>query len=1053
MHGDTIQRENEGGFTSLYALPRVVGREKELNQILQMFRNWNPPRVFFISGEGGIGKTRVVREALKRLRETLGAKGLAYVAEREVDLYLTTTHTSNGLADALYRAAPFLQEKRVEELMEEMWGLWAAGVAGQSAERRKEHLELFERVLGEACQEKPVIFALDTAERWVYTWMGEPEQRHFVGAWEWLKQLLKNQKNLYFIIAGRPESPSGRDASRALWEDLQGDFPEPLSYKMELKPLNEAGVQAYFQAILQIAEEHLKDPDPKRRADAGRIVRLLSNLPSQLVGRIAHWSEGNPIRLSLIIDYLLMGGTIAQLETVIASGHSEAWHVAFFEHLANHPDGAVRAQFDTIRTLAWLPKGADPTLLARVIGCNEEEAQQRLLAIEPYTFTKKHRHVSGGVRYFLHDELYFLLNEVLESNQDPTFEEQMDAVDAYYSQHVRCLLEELSQEFLPAEEEGTERCPPRERLSEYYLLRHAWMTERIYYDLKRDKERGLRQRYRYTRHADLAGDVALDMALEAEMLNFFDEPGAPSITDDLKRTVAGIVAMRPVVRAWVEGRYDAVTEVAEKLREDKNLMADLNNCAILDVWEAYARIMLGRDLKKAHGLLDHAIGETSQCAKERLAGDGLVLWRCKAILAFALRVKAYLLDNQGDLDRAIKHYRDSVKLWREVNLLAEVATTTRDLAYNLGRVGRFPEAEDLGLNGLNLFRQLGAPGQVGLTLSALAMIEIEQRHYRDAMYLARRALHIAQCIRFTRGEGLAALALSEAIRRLVGTSHVLSYEEKFDDLLRANTLAQRSLDAMTESKDRWYRIKALIELGCVIRDKIRLCRQMTQEELCHPIQLPRECDPSRLSRYAMESKYSLMEAEREALEYGYPPLAADAIANLAWLGFYAEDEELMERAEDLFKERFPDFWRNGTVADPPKEGRQIVSQEKLIWQQLGKLYVMKGAQVYREFEKIREPDKKILEDHVRETLREIGRLYTRALAYSQVRGENYGALLVGKQFIFDQLKKLTTTELHEICQGVQEAEEEMGIKKSAMREFLKGRSLWYCEEANNGRTP
>ena len=90
---------------------------------------------------------------------------------------------------------------------------------------------------------------------------------------------------------------------------------------------------------------------------------------------------------------------------------------------------------------------------------------------------------------------------------------------------------------------------------------------------------------------------------------------------------------------------------------------------------------------------------------------------------------------------------------------------------------------------------------------------------------------------------------------------------------------------------------------------------------------------------------------------------------------------------------------------------------------------------------------------MRETLREIGRLYTRALAYSQVRGENYGALLVGKQFIFDQLKKLTTTELHEICQGVQEAEEEMGIKKSAMREFLKGRSLWYCEEANNGRTP
>ncbi len=1014
-------------FTSMFALPYVVGRDEELETIKKAFEAESPPRAFFILGEGGVGKTRLLRAALKVLREELWED--AYVAEREVDLYHTFTHTPYGLADALYQAASFLAETRLQEVMAQLQGLWAAGVAGESAKLREEHLALFEYMLAKACEDRPVIFALDTAERWVYTWMGEKfPLQHVADAWDWLGDLMAKYDNLYFIISGRP-------SAETLWEDLASR--QVTRERLDLGPLNEDGVLAYFDAIREIAREYLDDKDENKRRDAERILHQLDNdnFPEEERRNIATWTGGRPIRLSLVIDFLLMGGSIEEILRIQSSTDPRDWEAIYFEYLANrHP-----VIFDTIQALARLPKGATPELLARIMECEEHEAKERLEAVERYTFTKKLITPRDEVRYFHHDELYNLLSDIL--HEDPGEQARVaEILERYYKDRIKALQKEITHAFFQVEEVGDIWCPDREEMGEHYLTRHALMTEDIYYVLRNDVERGLRSHFRYTRNADLTGDVALDLALQAEMLNFFNEPGAPKVDENLQKTIYGMLAMRPVVRAWVEEQYAKVIELAEKLRSEKQFIDDKQNCAILDVWEAYAHIMIGENLDQAAKLLAHAIDETQSFEKRDIQGN-FTIWRGKAILAFALRVQGYLRDNQGQLDDAIRDYRRAVKLWREVNLLMEVATTTKDLAFNLGRIGRYAEAEDLANYALEIYRQLGAPGLNALSLSAFAMIYTEERHYQAAREMAQRALNINKCIQFTRGLGLAALAVSEATRLHAATSSLLSDADRFQRLQLAQRFAQQALEKLEQVNDRWYRIKALIEIGCVLRDKVRYCCP-------EPHRRPCECDTRRVMQFGRESEKWLTMAVQEAEASGaYRVLLADALVNIAWLGYYAHNEELIRKAETSFLEKFAEFFHSDAGV-PNLSDSDIVTgaENKSIWQFIGKLHVMKGALAYRKYETT----------GAEEALEETGRLYTQALQYSTVRGDNYGALLVGKQFIFNQLKTLNVPQLKSVSRGVKHAEQEFGWHNeqgqgsSVMRQFLEDRSLWYEEDENGG---
>jgi len=1024
MSGDPSNGEKSSGYTSLYALPTLVGREALLDEILDALTKPRPScRVVYLLGEGGIGKTRVLEELVEQLNNMLEKPDRAYVTDDVVDLYHTVQHTRNGLADALYEAAPFLEEVRLEELRTEMTSLWVAGVAGQSAQLRSEHLKLFENILKDACQRRPTFFVLDTAERLRYQSLtsGSAMAGETADAWQWLLDILEANSNLYLVIAGRLES-------QPLVDDLQTRLGENQVLVKEVEPLDVSGVLAYFEEIEKLAQENGDET----------LLRRLRAFDEPRRREVAMWSQGVPIRLALIIDYLFMGGTPSELPKADAG---DAWEKAFFERMFQHRGDML----ETLLALGRLPKGADAHLLAEVMGIDPDEAHTRLKAIEPLTITKIFDVPGMGERYFLHDEMYHLLDKHYYSRPWDAQEKDLAQrrITQYYNGRLNQWRRDMQEAFRPVEagkttqsteENKTKACPPGETLVELYQQRHALLTEDVYYALRRDPRRGFRRRYRYTRDADLSGDVALDYALQAELLSYFTDDASNNSQDNIasidRTLVQGVLAMRPVVRAWVEERYNDVKKQAKALRST-DFVDDPLNLAILNAWEAYARIMAGEDLNEARRLLDEAIEKTKPYEYQAL-DEEITVWRAKAILALALRVRGYLRDNLGELEQAIKDYRRAVQLWREVNLQVEVATSTKDLAFNLGRMGDFANARDLASDALNLHRKLASPGPIGLSLNTLATIDIEEGHYLEAQVHAERALHLFQCISFSRGVGLAHLALSEAIRRRSAASSSITRLEWLQNLTKAKKHANEAIQHLKGMGDRWYWIRALIEKGCVVRDKVRVCRHNEAIE---------GCDEAQIATYCTKSKASLNEAAKMAEMHGYDNLQLDALVNLGWLGYYARDRALSDEAEKEVRDAFPHIFKNQR-GDPLPPG-EVSAEEWALWEQCGKLYVMKGAWSYEDFLKLKEKNK----EQAEAALQQMGKLWTQALQYSAVRGEDYRNLRLGKRFIFEHTKSLNVWELKQVCQGVKMAEEEFGWSNSVMQRMMRTRSLWYCEEA------
>src|SRR3989304_303580 len=89
-------------YASARATPELVGREEILNLIGKAIEDkGNQAQVFYIAARGGMGKTRLLEEVVKRWgnwkRSRPKKRAKLLIANRLVDLYHTHTHTEEGL--------------------------------------------------------------------------------------------------------------------------------------------------------------------------------------------------------------------------------------------------------------------------------------------------------------------------------------------------------------------------------------------------------------------------------------------------------------------------------------------------------------------------------------------------------------------------------------------------------------------------------------------------------------------------------------------------------------------------------------------------------------------------------------------------------------------------------------------------------------------------------------------------------------------------------------------------------------------------------------------
>ncbi|MGB4804130.1 MAG: ATP-binding protein [Anaerolineae bacterium] len=1006
-------------FTGAYATTNLVGREEILAAAEKAFEYpSSQPSVLFLTGEGGIGKTRIVQSII----ESAKSNDNLQVTRSIVDFYHVPTHSEYGLAEALHSVltpprSPFTRYENEKRALERMR---LSGEVSNVGEQRLRVLQAFTEDMTRLAQGKRIVLTLDTAERLVYSVGQEPVTPIlFADCWNWLVQSLPQWKNVTLVIAGR-------DSARPLVESLRRMVGEDFVSVVPVGSFSEAESIAYFDEVAHTARKHSRLEIAQRVQSLDRDARLLAH---RLAG-------GRPIMLALLVDYLTAGpGSLSEILHPAEQNQGLTDRHYGLARLKTQLVGRLmelRPLGDVISALGRTPKGCDQELLAKLLDIPVAEAGNRLNDTRRLSIIKVR---PADQRVFLHDEIYALLREEVYAHPADVREAARfsNVILTYYDEQIDRCRTELDRLYAPAEVEGKEKLD-LSRLSETHTTLQTLWAEFVFYELRRDAAAGFRHYYRLIREASLNGDTQWDVQLQAELQTFLAEWGVSPSTefiDDLPmRLVRSSLMPRSMVRALVNGQLQAALTEGEHLRRtmsDIIAMYPVVNEGILNAWEASALIYLGgeENLKMARDKLTLTIGGLHDLLRKDPQDHGMQdieLWRSRAVLAFAHRIRGYLFWVLGLLQDSAKDYRQAAALWRRVNLKIEMATTLKDMGFVLSEAGESVTGRNLVKDALALQRELGPRSPVGLSLNTLAKIDIHEGAYESAIVFSEKALVLFRALGDQRGIGLALLALAEAKRRASGTEKVPAPENKVELLRAARDHAQEALEVFQNIGEKMRQIEALIECGCACRDWVHV----------RSVAPSFRDDVERLAQEAAEMLARAAEMATDSMIYK----KVDALVNLAWLRFYAAQDSLLEDAAQKANAAIPDEYR----IRPLRGGRPKISSDRVqvsLWPQLGKLYTLEGHRAFKNFEKTHVSDS----DQQKQHLKMATRNYALGLEYDVFYSPDHRGLRQMKEQVYENFKRLNSTHLTTVYQVVQGFEAEFALKDSEMRRLLEQYAL------------
>lgn len=1016
-------------YAAVRATPRLVNREAILNEIKRAVDDRSPSAyVFYITGLGGIGKTFLLQECLRRLREGDWSSERVIAAQAVIDLYHTRTHSIEGLIRVMRRVLRpglgyFTEYQSEWDRLERFRGDLSR--SRDLSWQRERVARAFLDDLSHLTDDYRTVLALDTAEAMFYEI--DPIQSLLglaaggIAARPWLvQQLLPTIKNSVILIAGRPRS-------ERLRQELQDALGERL-IERTLGPLDEEDSLVYFDLVAQAARQ---SGDPVELEAAARIEAI----PPETRRVMHHYAAGRPILLSLLLDYLVIADRLlpalgdslpeaksrSQEQLTAIRGQLEADIVRAIQETDRPADEAIRI-------LGWARRGLTAAMLARVAGITVTEAEHMVAGLRHLSFIKLR---PGDERMFLQDEMYNLLQRhVLERLPERRAVQVHQAIGAYYEEEIKQARTELTAlADQPAVTEH-ERGKVRRRLQSATI-------ERIHYLLRQDPVAGFWAYYWEAEAAFQSRHEETDMQLRAELLNYLESapPAKRVLIEDRATWDAGV---RWVKRCITGSDYDEALSVATNLcARAAGLMERLGPLAEaeLNVWEGWARTYAGVDLKLAEKLLGQAIGLLAQLVPEGEFEE----WQKPYLLGTAHNTLGYLWRNQGRYEGAIEQYRHAIPHWQALKNDIELANTRNNLSWALAEVGRFDLAIRACQDALDLRQGVGARYPIALSMNTMAMIQIRADQPHRAERMARQALVIFEELASPRGIGLAGRALAEALRRKSGLPELYLPQEQVEFFQEAASNAHRAVSIFRQDvPERSRLIESLIELGCVYRDWAHL-------------QVEHQPEPERsLADLAEQGERTLRQAAKEAHGH-YIHLELDALVNLAWLHFYICQPD---QARHVIEREVLGILDEGYLFTTQRGAPQIDAPTTLNWVQIGKAHLLLGlmhkatfTQLYKEHREAGKSSQQAL-DLTQAHLVKAVRAFTMALAYNELYAPDFRDMRRAKDRIYQELKGLNPHEKVLVRATVEHMEQEYHlVAPSALQRFLdESFSIWNAEE-------
>jgi tetratricopeptide (TPR) repeat protein len=948
----------------------LVGRRKELEEIRKAVEA-EETRIVYITGQGGIGKTRLVQEVLNELREN---RELA-VAQELIDFYHIVNRSLEGLLEAI-RTSVGLDLPRYQEAREELERLvlTAGATFREIDEKRREMAKVFLEEWNEKSEEKRIVVAFDTLEKLHYEsdraqeLLGVELEYPVVRSWLF-KEFLPKASNTLILLAGRPRKALERELKETLKDKL---------VEIELGAFSEEETEAYFEAI-------------KNNLAEGSIERQrLEKLSTEMRKVINILTGGRPILISLVADYLATADLLLPIfgepfEKV--AGYSEKELERARAQVERELVNQFRELPDPLRYtvyyLAWTRKGMEPELLAKIMGLNAEEAKERLEKARKLSFVKTR---PGDSRVFLHDEMYELAEKHIFPLTPPGEHERIySSCIRFYEEKIETLQDELAKLY-------RERGKTQELAQKRRELMEA-KAALVHYGLMHEPSNGFSLYFKAAEEAYHGADIEADMLLREEILDFLALKFAEGEeVNGLKRKeVEAELSTRWVKRLINLGKFEKALEIAKEI---EGLAKEVPIFEVdLLISKAFAQIMMWKDIETAEQWLREAIERLEKMLKKEPVNEFIIiLW------AKAHNYMGYLSRIRGQYKKAVESYKKAIVYQRLLKLETQQAETLNNSAFASAEAGEPNTAKVHAQDALELRLKFGFPYPIGLSYNTMALVEIRLSDYPRAKDYAEKARKIFEEIGNLRGVGLAYLALAEALLRLSAkpalTPEEFSWDNRLKLLKKAEIFAKEALHIFQNLYPEEEReIEAWLRLGCVHRDQARFCKKAGKKRI------------KEKEKKAMECFEEVINRAKDKMPYR----AVEAIVDEAWLEYYMDrSKKAMDKSDEAFT-LIPDDYK---IPGKPEE---IPLDACLpFWAQLGKIEVLRGVMAFDEFEKNKDRSK--LEEAIKH--------FARGLAYNELVSEHSHGFHLALFTVYDRLKGLNVREIKTAYDALEEFEKD-----------------------------
>lgn len=922
MHNEATKN----GHTAALQTETMIGAERKefLRQVNKAIADRKKEYIFFFVGIGGIGKTRLLKEIGKSVDKQQGV-----LWSEIVDLYQSEMHSNSDieqkLAEKLDPDNEYFQP--YHELRQTFETDRYAGFGGNLLERKRQELtQQFVECFNELSKDIRLVLTFDTLELVQYESEDIQElcevQDENTSVKSWLLSQVPHFKNTVTIFSGRPH------------RQLQVEFEDKFQ---------RAGCQYVGRYV-----DKLSKLDARKFLDelATRCIAL-KDVDDQLFGKIFSGSEnGRPIYLSLAAD-LAREGKGPELSELFDDPQTLRRKIAY-----RLWDDLPLQHSTIIKYLAYARQGLDiPLLLHLDNNISQKRAEALFREMGDYTFIK---HAESSIhpagQLFLHDEVYDILDQERLQAIDEETQPQFQKISSYYQKQQQKLALQL--QFLQKGENSHKKKERQEKQRELENVR----VRRLYYKLQLKPLEAYWVLYnRWAEEAIKSHYTGFDMRLQDVVLSFFRYVRQGHAWQQKnKATHMRYNALHDVIAKhedsftrnsavlWVRrynarGQFEQAKRVANKITGSrkkafswKKINDPLFQGALLAAL-GEAMYSMAEAQEKTLKVLKLVI-ELLQDSKKFMQQENDESWRRARTLGRANNNIGFTFRLGNRFSTAIPYYRTAITLYRQVDVLDEMAATVTNLAYVYAQLGAIDEAEALAEDAVAIWQRLGQPYNLALSLNAWGLVCLlaDQPHRAKAFCLQADELFsnlVAEGgpASELRGRGLSQLALGETWRRLANLLFLQVYDEKeaIGFLMNGRNCLQTAIDIFKET-DSNQLMMAYAGLGRLYRDwalvLLRLGQKLDAQERQYQAQ------------DFLEKARNLAQ-KRDALH-----LVADISQDMVALYWSTDQHELarkeLKRAEAAIDPRFR-----------PQEGKgfkDIPEPLDSFWQLLGKIYFLQA---------------------------------------------------------------------------------------------------------------